>query len=371
MQTKTLNEQASPIKALRSNTLRIKALEMKALQWRWAWSLGSALLLGGGAADAATVLSIETGDTLRVRQGNSVQTIRLACLDAPELDQAPYGAKAREALQRLVPVGSSVSLSPPTQANASTALAEVYNIAGNVNLELVRTGQAFGTLSDQPRCDSLRYAEAENTAQFRRLGVWQLEGGLQRPWLWQTARKEAEERKRREEMTSATLTQGHDSRFLPPNPSSASPQRRLPLASDMALSGSYPKCLADFRKGFMDGSIGIAPPKTLAETFCSCATRPKSNDTLTSLRQRCTTALQAKTYPLCLAKARQQFLLASSGLKPPKGVLETYCTCLTKPKTNDTSLTLSQRCTTILQERLVSRLPQGGATLPSGSESEA
>jgi endonuclease YncB( thermonuclease family) len=44
----------------------------------------------------ATVLSIGDGDTLRVREGNGTVNVRLACIDAPESSQAPFGAQARQ-----------------------------------------------------------------------------------------------------------------------------------------------------------------------------------------------------------------------------------------------------------------------------------
>ncbi|WP_322775240.1 hypothetical protein [Synechococcus sp. CBW1107] len=37
----------------------------------------------------ATVLSIGDGDTIHVQQGQQRITIRLACIDAPEMAQAP------------------------------------------------------------------------------------------------------------------------------------------------------------------------------------------------------------------------------------------------------------------------------------------
>ena len=58
-------------------------------------NIPSAIQLSAAAAPAtefrATVLSIGDGDTLRVsRQGLPI-TIRLACIDAPEMARSPYG----------------------------------------------------------------------------------------------------------------------------------------------------------------------------------------------------------------------------------------------------------------------------------------
>lgn len=53
---------------------------------------------GALAATGTTVVSIGDGDTIRVRKAGRLVTVRLACIDAPELAQAPYGAKARRYL---------------------------------------------------------------------------------------------------------------------------------------------------------------------------------------------------------------------------------------------------------------------------------
>ena len=51
-----------------------------------AWPTGSP-----GQGISATVLSIGDGDTIRVRQAGRSITVRLACSDAPETAQSPYG----------------------------------------------------------------------------------------------------------------------------------------------------------------------------------------------------------------------------------------------------------------------------------------
>ena len=59
---------------------------------------------------SASVLSIGDGDTIRVRQAGKALTVRLACIDAPESAQSPYGQQARRYLQQLLPIGRKVSL---------------------------------------------------------------------------------------------------------------------------------------------------------------------------------------------------------------------------------------------------------------------
>ena len=46
-----------------------------------------------GQSVRATVLSIGDGDTIRVRQAGRALTVRLACIDAPETAQSPWGSR--------------------------------------------------------------------------------------------------------------------------------------------------------------------------------------------------------------------------------------------------------------------------------------
>jgi endonuclease YncB( thermonuclease family) len=74
-------------------------------------SLGFQLIAVSFLADpagAATVVAVGDGATLRVRDEGRLLTILLVCIVAPEIFQRPHEAIAREALQRLAPVGSEV-----------------------------------------------------------------------------------------------------------------------------------------------------------------------------------------------------------------------------------------------------------------------
>jgi endonuclease YncB( thermonuclease family) len=139
-------------------------------------------------ACGATVVSIGDGDTLRVKEGDRRVTIRLACIDAPETAQKPHGLAAREALKRLIPVGTQVSLRPQTTDRYGRTVAEVMRGSENVNLTLVRTGQAFVYEQYIARCDAMAYREAQSTAKGRQSGVWAVPGGITRPWDWRSAR---------------------------------------------------------------------------------------------------------------------------------------------------------------------------------------
>jgi endonuclease YncB( thermonuclease family) len=142
------------------------------------------LLLLAGPAGAATVLSVGDGDTLRVVDGSKRLTIRMACIDAPETAQRPYGAASRQRLQELAPVGSVVTLRPQTIDKYGRTVAEVFRGGQNTNLAMVSSGQAFAYRKYLGACDGSAYLGAEAAAQRQRVGVWAVPGGIQRPWDW-------------------------------------------------------------------------------------------------------------------------------------------------------------------------------------------
>jgi len=119
----------------------------------------------GGLAQGvnATVLSIGDGDTIRVRQAGKALTVRLACIDAPETAQSPYGQQARTYLQQRLPIGREVSLNLKTTDRYGRSVAEVISET-NINLALVEDGQAFAYRQYLSGCDAKAYLEAEERA---------------------------------------------------------------------------------------------------------------------------------------------------------------------------------------------------------------
>jgi len=157
----------------------------------------SAVLTGLGAAVAApaagypaTVLSVGDGDTLRVQAGNRAITIRLACIDAPETAQSPYGQQSRAYLQQRLPRGRQVSIQPHTTDRYGRTVAEVIADI-NINLVMVEDGQAFAYRRYLSGCDAKEYLAAEFRASRHRSGVWQVEGGITRPWDFRRGRTDA------------------------------------------------------------------------------------------------------------------------------------------------------------------------------------
>lgn len=135
----------------------------------------------------AQVVSIGDGDTIRVRHGAKVETIRLACIDAPEMAQVPYGDQARRYLQTRLRLEREVTIHPLNTDRYGRTVAEVIgNI--NLNLALVEDGQAFVHPKHLGQCDANEYLEAEYRARRHRFGVWQVPGGIERPWQFRRGR---------------------------------------------------------------------------------------------------------------------------------------------------------------------------------------
>jgi len=147
------------------------------------------LLLLAAPASAATVLSIGDGDTIRVMEGSQRLTIRLACIDAPETAQRPYGAASRQMLQELVPLGSAVSLQVHTKDRYGRTVAEVFRAGRSVDLAMVNHGQAFAYRKYLAACDGTAYLAAESQAQHQKRGVWSVPGGIEKPWDWRHGTK--------------------------------------------------------------------------------------------------------------------------------------------------------------------------------------
>ena len=138
---------------------------------------------------AANVLSIGDGDTITVREQGTKVKVRLACIDAPETSQLPYGRQSRDALKALIPIGSSVTLRVKAKDRYGRTVAEIYKGTRNINQALVGQGRAFVYWQFISGCDRQRYGQLERDARLKVLGVWSIAGGIQKPWDYRRGRK--------------------------------------------------------------------------------------------------------------------------------------------------------------------------------------
>ena len=155
---------------------------------KWAFLLYGVLLLAA-PAHSASVLSIGDGDTITVTDGGKRIKVRLACIDAPEYSQTPYGYASKKTLQGLLPIGSQITLRTNTTDRYGRSIAEILKGNTNINQSLVRSGNAFVYWQYIRGCDRQTYSELENDARLRGVGVWDVPGGIQRPWDYRRIRR--------------------------------------------------------------------------------------------------------------------------------------------------------------------------------------
>ena len=126
------------------------------------------------ASLTAAVISVGDGDTLRVQSQGKAMTVRLACVDAAEMKQAPYGQAASQRLKQLLPNGQQVSLRVVDVDRYQRTVAEVYVGSTAINLQMVREGQAVVYQQYLSGCPGLRnqLLQAEQQARSQRLQFW-------------------------------------------------------------------------------------------------------------------------------------------------------------------------------------------------------
>jgi len=147
------------------------------------------LLLLAAPSHASSVLSLGDGDTISVTEGTARVKVRLACIDAPETSQTPYGMEARRALQGLLPIGSKVTLRTKATDRYGRSVAEIFKGSTNINQSLVGSGSAFVYWQYINGCDRQTYSHLENEARLKGVGVWGVSGGIQRPWDYRRSKR--------------------------------------------------------------------------------------------------------------------------------------------------------------------------------------
>jgi endonuclease YncB( thermonuclease family) len=176
-----------PLLPLLRRSLLLFALAMAASV---SLTAGTPAVAAPAAGYRATVLSVGDGDTLRISTGGRAITIRLACIDAPETAQSAWGQQSRAYLMQRLPRGREVSIQPHSTDRYGRTVAEVISDI-NINLVMVEDGQAFAYRRYLSSCDAKEYLDAEYRASRHRYGVWQVEGGITRPWDFRRGRRNA------------------------------------------------------------------------------------------------------------------------------------------------------------------------------------
>ncbi len=149
-------------------------------------SLSFAAFAEPPASYTARVTNVHDGDTVRVTdEQGAKRRIRLAYIDAPELDQA-HGIASRDALRRLIDQ-QTVQLTIHDTDRYQRQVATITLNGRDINRAQIANGNAWHYRSiarkRQNRADYAHYAQAEARAKIERAGLWRESNPLA-PWVF-------------------------------------------------------------------------------------------------------------------------------------------------------------------------------------------
>lgn len=105
--------------------------------------------------------------------------IRLLGIDAPEMEQIPWGNDSRNTLRQILPIRFSLIVHGVDLYHRQLGI--VFNDAEDINLKMIKLGRAVAYKGkDTPQA----YIDAEKIARLNKLGIWSVSGHQQNPRLW-------------------------------------------------------------------------------------------------------------------------------------------------------------------------------------------
>ena len=128
------------------------------------------------------VLSISNAQQLLVELNGQGRAVRLACLQAPRLSQAPWSTRASEAIHGLVKVGEPALFELRSRDVYGRLVGRLLIDGDDLGAELIRQGAVVAWDGFLGRCDDLDYSALEREAATAQLGVWSAQPLLERPW---------------------------------------------------------------------------------------------------------------------------------------------------------------------------------------------
>ncbi|WP_081694862.1 thermonuclease family protein [Planktothrix agardhii] len=137
--------------------------------------------------------SIYDGDTLRVKCGEAIAKVRLACVDSREMKMTG-GTQDRDFLRSLINKhGSEVAMIPINTDRYGRTVAELILSPGktpeiSIQEELLKSGHAmiYNQYSDCPNIDAFRLAE--DIGRSNKAGIWADPNSIP-PWEWRKQNK--------------------------------------------------------------------------------------------------------------------------------------------------------------------------------------
>ena len=133
---------------------------------------------------SGVVVAVHDGDTLTVKSGSTRTKVRLAGIDAPELNQS-FGIESRNSLRSLV-LHKEVQIEAQKLDKYKRLVGRVFIEHKDINLEQLKSGAAWMYLTHTAslkRRDRTIYINAESTAQLDGLGLW-INQDSTPPWVW-------------------------------------------------------------------------------------------------------------------------------------------------------------------------------------------
>jgi endonuclease YncB( thermonuclease family) len=121
------------------------------------------------------VANVWDGDNITIKTPqNSMIDIRLACIDAPEMGQTPWGERSTQYIKQLLPVGTRINYRPADTDRYGRMVAEIFVNNQSINLKMVRQGEAvvYHRYLSSCEADRQKYLDAEKQAQRQSLGFW-------------------------------------------------------------------------------------------------------------------------------------------------------------------------------------------------------
>jgi endonuclease YncB( thermonuclease family) len=131
-----------------------------------------------------TVIAVHDGDTVTLQNESGQKKIRLAGIDAPELNQ-PYGVESRHALKGAV-LDRQVQVETTKADKYGRVVGKVIVDGQDINLKQLQLGMAWAYreyLRELSKVDKALYLEAEAQSKAIPFGLWRDSNPVE-PWIW-------------------------------------------------------------------------------------------------------------------------------------------------------------------------------------------